>query len=337
MNLAIAILNWNGRSLLEKYLPSVVEHSQPNTIYVVDNASDDDSVGFVKQEFPDVRLIEFDRNYGYAGGYNLALSQIKEELVILLNSDVRVTAGWCKPLVAAFEQQPKLAACQPKILDDKCPDLFEYAGASGGFLDKLGYPYCRGRIFDSIEQDKGQYDDPTDIHWASGAALMVNRVRFLEIGGFDESYFAHQEEIDLCWRFRRLGFKVQVIPDSVVYHLGGATLSTESPRKTYLNFRNSLVNLVKNAPQGKWIILVFLRMLLDGIQALRFLTSGDVSKFSAVFRAHIAFYGRVGDAVKKRRAFIGSTCDQIVEPDNFPTSSIVYAYFIRGRKRFSDL
>lgn len=337
MKLAIAILNWNGRDLLERYLPSVVENSSMHKVYVIDNASADDSVSFVKKEFPSVELIEFDQNHGYAGGYNLALSQIEEELVILLNSDVRVTADWCAPLVEAFKHDPKLAACQPKILDDKCPELFEYAGASGGFLDKLGYPYCRGRIFDSIERDKGQYDDPVDIHWASGAALAVRRSMFLETGGFDKSYFAHQEEIDLCWRFRRWGYSIKVIPDSVVYHLGGATLSTESPRKTYLNFRNSLLSLVKNGPSGKWVVLVFCRMVLDGIQAVRFILSGDFSKFTAVLKAHFSFYNRLGAAMEKRKRLRRENVNVSACYNNFPCSSIVFNYFIIGKKRFSDL
>jgi len=334
MNIAVAILNWNGSALLREYLPSVVEHSGRHRVIVVDNASDDDSVQVLAAEFPSVEVLRLDRNYGFAGGYNLALSQINSEIVVLLNSDVRVSPSWLEPISKAFNDFPRMVACQPKILDDNNPEHFEYAGACGGFVDRLGYPYCRGRIFDHIEMDHGQYEDVIEIDWATGAALCVRRANYIEAGGLDEDFFAHHEEIDLCLRFKRLGKIIKVIPQSVVYHKGGGTLSEENPRKTYLNFRNSLFNLVKNSGDPL-VPVLFVRMVLDGLAAIRFLGMGELAKFGKVFKAHISFYRMLPSMLYKRRHF--SHYQNPKQEFNLRANSVVYQYMVKNRKRFTDL
>jgi GT2 family glycosyltransferase len=250
-SIAVVILNWNGRQLLEKFLPSVLEHSPEAEIYVADNASTDDSASFLANMFPQVKLIINNKNYGYAGGYNECLKEVEEDIYVLLNSDVEVTEGWLQPVIDLFETDPETAIIQPKILDYKNKTHFEYAGAAGGFIDKYGYPFCRGRIFDTIEEDQGQYNDDSQIFWASGACFFIRKNVFRELQGFDEGFFAHQEEIDLCWRAFNKNYKARFCHNSVVYHVGGATLNNSNPQKTYLNFRNSLLMILKNVPAAK--------------------------------------------------------------------------------------
>ena len=329
--IAVLILNWNGVKLLEKYLPSVVKYNSSEAeIIIIDNASDDDSILFLKNTYPNIKRIEFKFNYGFAKGYNKAINQITHEYIVLLNSDVRVTENWIQAPKKFLNSNFDYAACQPKILDDKIPLKFEYAGASGGYIDALGYPFCRGRVFDTLEYDEGQYDDIKDIFWASGAALFVRREVYLKLGGLDESFFAHQEEIDLCWRILNDGYKIACIPQSKVYHLGGASLDKSSPKKTFLNFRNNLVMLLKNLPSNS-LPLIFIRMILDGIAGLKFITEGKFSHSFAIFKAHISFYLRIPSAVIKRRktASISSKIKY--------KGSILTDYYIKANKRFNEL
>ncbi len=301
LKFAIVILNWNGKKLLQKFLPSISAHSAGADIYVVDNGSDDDSVSFVAENFKAVRLIQHDKNYGYTQGYNLALRQIQADVYCLLNSDVEVTANWLEPFYALF-QKPEIAVAQPKILDYKQRDKFEYTGAAGGFIDSLGYPYCRGRVFFTLESDRGQYDDTLPIFWASGACLFIRCSVFHELRGFDADYFAHQEEIDLCWRAQNRGYQVYYTQQSKVYHIGGATLDARHPRKTFLNFRNSLFNLIKNLPFQRIPFVLFSRLVLDVFAAFYFLCRGSGKQAQAVFIAHLSFYRYFFKIYKKRRA-----------------------------------
>jgi GT2 family glycosyltransferase len=331
MKIGIVILNWNGLKLLQQFLPSVVKHSTDHTVYIADNASTDASITWVKDHFPNVQIISMDKNLGYAGGYNEAIPAVKEEILCLLNNDVGVSAGWCEPVTTAFANDRSLAACQPKILSYKNTEQFEYAGACGGFLDSLAYPYCRGRIFDHCEMDYGQYDHSVEIDWASGAALFVRKKAFLDAGGFDPSYFAHQEEIDLCWRLRGRGYRIRVVPSSVVYHLGGATLAAQHPDKTYLNFRNSLFNIIKNDHGSWWWFKILVRLILDGIAAIRFLITGQARHFIAVIKAHISMYPQLPQFLKKRTK---SKKNLTLQSKHKGVRSIVFQYFIAGNKRF---
>lgn len=332
MNIAIVILNWNGKAWLEKFLPSVITHSGSHPIYVADNGSTDDSVAWLTANHSAVKIITMATNTGYAGGYNEALQYINESIACLLNSDIEVTPGWLDTIPQRFIHNPQLAGLQPKIRDYNRKDYFEYAGAAGGFLDKLAYPYCRGRVFDRLERDTGQYNDRPDIDWASGAALFIRLDAFKKVGGFDTSYFAHQEEIDLCWRLRLSGYTISVEPAAVVYHVGGGTLDTDNAQKTFYNFRNSLFNIVKNEQSAYWIIIVLLRMKLDGIAAIRFVLQGRFSHFIAIFRAHLSFYGFFMSTVKKR--YKVNNKPQLTEKK--AVKSIVYRYFILNQKKFSD-
>lgn len=334
MKIGIVILNWNGLALLKRYLPSVVKYSGEHSIYVADNASKDTSISWVQENYPIVRIITMNQNRGYAGGYNVALKSVEEELVCLLNNDIEVTENWLLPIIQLFEQDPEIAAAQPLLLDDKKRNYFEYAGAAGGYLDRLAYPYCRGRVFNTIEENTSQYADTTDLDWASGAAFFVKKKAFMAVGAFDESYFAHQEEIDLCWRLRHAGYKIAVSSNSVVYHLGGGTLSTLNPRKTFYNFRNSLFNIVKNDHSSSWIGIIFLRMVLDGIAAWKFLLSGKAAHFIAVFKAHLSFYLGLGK-VLKHRAEVQRFSKVIVRKSK--VYSIVYQYFVKNKKSFQSL
>ena len=291
MKVAVVILNWNGEQMLRQFLPSVVEHSVlPETlgeavVYVADNGSTDDSLALLAKEFPMVSTIVFDENYGFADGYNKAFEQIDAEYAVLLNSDVEVTAGWLAPLVEFMDANPRVAACQPKLKAYHQRDEFEYAGAMGGYLDRYGYPYCRGRIFDTIEKDLGQYDADVPLLWATGACLVVRLPIYKEVGGLDGRFFAHMEEIDLCWRLRLRGHEVRSVASSVVYHVGGATLNAGHPRKTFLNFRNNLLMLYKNLPEGELRKVLFVRALLDYVAAAMFLLKGEWGNVKAVFRA----------------------------------------------------
>jgi len=329
MKTAVVILNWNGILLLEKFLPSVLKYSPEATVYVADNASTDDSISFIKAFFPSVKIVKNDTNLGFADGYNQALKHIDAELYALINSDIEVTENWLQPILKTFGNESNTAIIQPKILDFKNKKYFEYAGAAGGFIDKYGYPYCRGRIFNTLEKDNGQYDDNCEIFWASGACFFIRSQVFENLNGFDGEFFAHQEEIDLCWRAINEGHKIKYNSESVVYHVGGATLHQGNPTKTFLNFRNSLLMLTKNLPKEKLYKILLGRMILDGIAGIQFLIQGKPKHLWAVLKAHWSFYGFYTTYYKKTSKF------QDVEYYN--TKSIVYSYFIRKISVFNDL
>lgn len=328
-NIAVAILNWNGLELLKSYLSSVVKYSTEATVYVIDNASTDASIDYFKKNFPEVQLIIHSKNLGFAGGYNTALDILTEDYVILLNSDVIVKSAWIKPLISALEQDSSLAVVQPKIKSLKQPKKFEYAGAAGGYIDRFGYPFCRGRLFDELEEDHGQYETVTDIFWASGACFAVKRSLFNQVGGFDNDYFAHQEEIDLCWRFHNTGYKVRYIPQSEVFHLGGGSLAYQNPQKTYLNFRNSLNNLIKNAPSPVFILLVA-RFLMDSFAALLYLLQRKPKHTLAIIKAYREVI-TMFDYTKGKRTRMVSAIPY------FLIQSVIWRYFILNQKKFTDL
>lgn len=330
--IAVVILNWNGKDLLEKFLPSVLQHSEEARIYVADNASSDSSVSVLEKQFPTVKIIQNKDNGGYAKGYNDALKQVDEEIFCLLNSDVEVTENWLKPIQKLFNNKPETSIIQPKILDYNNKDYFEYAGAGGGFIDKYGYPYCRGRIFDTIEKDLGQYDDTVPIFWASGACFFIRKSIFQDLNGFDESFFAHMEEIDLCWRAHNLGHQTTYVGSSTVYHVGGATLNTVNPRKTYLNFRNSLFSLTKNAPKNIYS-LIFARLILDGVASVKFLIDFKFAHIIAVLKAHGSFYLQLPQLLKKRKA-LKSTIGTIENDHYYRLNSIVWRYYVKNEKKF---
>jgi len=325
-DIAVVILNWNGKALLQQFLPSVIKNSDQASIYVADNASTDNSVDFVSEHFSSVKLIRNTHNGGYAKGYNDALQHIKEPLLCLVNSDIEVTLNWLKPILEEFNTCTDTAIIQPKILDFKNKSRFEYAGAAGGYIDKYGYPYCRGRIFETIEEDNGQYNDTKTIFWASGACFFIKSSVFKALNGFDETYFAHMEEIDLCWRAFNRNYKTKYIGTSTVYHVGGATLKTTDPKKTYLNFRNSLFTLVKNTDSNVFLRTV-VRMKLDGIAAIRFLFQLKPRYFLAILKAHGAFYININRLLKQRKQLPK-------QPKYYETNSIVWSYFIKKRTKF---
>lgn len=298
---AIAILNWNGKSWLEKFLPMVILHSPQADVFVIDNASTDDSVAFLKSKFPTVNIIINDKNHGFAGGYNEGLKKINAEIFCLLNSDVEVTPNWIAPVLDLFDKDQNIAAIQPKILDYNRREYFEFAGAAGGMIDNLGYPFCRGRVFEDIEKDLGQYNDEAEIFWASGCALFIRSKDFFEQYGFDERFFAHQEEIDICWRLKNAGKKIFYTGKSSVYHVGGGTLNKQSPNKTYLNFRNNLSMLLKNLPFPKLVWLIFLRLCLDGVAGIVFGFKEGFLHLWAVVRAHFGFYAQAPETWKRRQ------------------------------------
>lgn len=326
--IAVVILNWNGEKLLKQFLPSVILYSSEATIYVADNASRDGSIEILKNEFPSVKIIQNKANYGFARGYNECLEAVEEEIYCLLNSDVEVTENWLNPILSIFEEQPNTAIIQPKILDFNKKTHFEYAGAGGGFIDKFGYPFCRGRIFDSIEADKGQYNDVKPIFWASGACFFIRKDVFRKLKGFDADFFAHQEEIDLCWRSFNLNYDTYYCGLTSVFHLGGGTLSVTNPKKTYLNFRNSLFMLTKNVPSRNLVFVLICRMLLDGSAGIQFLFQLKFLHFIAILKAHFSFYGSSIKMFRKR-------IDLINKKYAF-TPSIVYNYFIKKQKYFVD-
>lgn len=330
MTVAVVILNWNGKALLEQFLPSVTQFSTEANIYVADNASSDDSIDFLRNNYPEVKIIQNKENGGYAKGYNDALKHLSEEILILLNSDIEVTKDWLKPIFEVFSKDSKTAAVQPKILDFKNKSYFEYAGAAGGFIDEFGFPYCRGRIFETIEEDTGQYNDEIEIFWATGACLAIKNSVFKELGGFDEDFFAHQEEIDLCWRIKNLGYHIKYTAKSCVYHVGGATLDKMNPKKTYFNFRNSLFMLVKNLPKEKMRKIVLQRMVLDGIAGLKFLFQGNFGHFLAVLKAHSSFYANFSKMNKKR-------IEKTSKIEYFDIKSIVFEYFALKKTTYKKL
>lgn len=332
---AVVILNYNGAQMLRRFLPSVLEFSPEAEVVVADNASTDDSLEVMRREFPTVRLVCLDKNHGFADGYNHALREVEADYYLLLNSDVEVTRGWLAPLLAFMDAHEDVAACQPKLLSYNNKALFEYAGGAGGFLDRYGYPFCRGRIFDAVEEDKGQYDNVANLFWATGAALMIRSGDYWSAGGLDGTFFAHMEEIDLCWRLRARGRRIVCVPDSVVYHVGGATLNKSNPRKTFLNFRNNLLMLYKNLPEKELSAVMMYRALLDYVAAVKFLFSGNIGDFKAVVAARREFERIKGFYAAARKENLGkAVSDDIPERVNF---SILWQYYAKGRKFFSNL
>ncbi|MEY8760770.1 glycosyltransferase family 2 protein [Chryseobacterium tongliaoense] len=321
--LAVVILNWNGKSWLEKFLPNVIRFSQNADIYVIDNLSTDDSVAYLNAHFPSVKTVRNNKNYGFAGGYNEGLKHIEAEYYCLLNSDVEVTENWIEPVLDLFEKDPEILAIQPKILSYHNPNFFEFAGAGGGLIDNLGYPYCRGRVFDDLEEDHGQYDDETEIFWASGCCFFIRSKDFCEQNGFDERFFAHQEEIDLCWRLINTGKKIYYTGKSRVYHVGGGTLNKQSPQKTYLNIRNNLSMMLKNLPFPQLIWLIFFRLCLDGVAGIYFGVKNGFPHLWAVVRAHFGFYGQLPGTLKLRQKH---------QKNRFYQSKwLIFRHFLGGR------
>lgn len=335
--IAIVILNWNGAAMMRRYLPTVVKYSAGEaTVYVADNASTDDSLQLLSGSFPECKVIKFDKNWGFADGYNKALAQIDAEYYLLLNSDIEVTHHWLTPLLEFMDAHPEAAACQPKLLSLADRDCFEYAGACGGFIDRYGYPFCRGRIFDTVERDGGQYDYRQEIFWATGAAMMVRSADYWRAGGLDGRFFAHNEEIDLCWRLRLMGRKIFCIPESCVYHVGGGTLPKGNPMKTFLNFRNNLTMLYKCLPEDELRHVMRVRWVLDYVAAFEMLLlKGSLGDFKAVWRARRAFARWKADFADDRRR-IQASCVVKDIPERKPFM-LLWQYYGRGKKRFSDL
>ena len=324
--IAVVILNWNGAKLLEQFLPSVIAYSDEANIYLADNASTDNSIAVIKEQFPSVKIIQNEGNFGFAMGYNVALRTIEEPYYALVNSDIEVTENWLSPILSLFDNEPNIGIIQPKILDYKNKECFEYAGAAGGYIDSYGYPYCRGRIFDTLEKDTHQYDDETEIFWASGACFFIRKEIYRKLNGFDPDFFAHQEEIDLCWRAFNLGYSAKYTSKSVVYHVGGATLNQSNPKKTFLNFRNSLLMLLKNLPSNQLVPILFMRLTLDGIAGIQFIFKGKFAHCFAVLKAHFYFYHLINYTLKKRGT--------IQKENYFHTKSIVFNYFVSKKQYF---
>ena len=334
---AIVILNWNGEKMLKEYLPSVLRYSKDEaTVYVADNASTDDSLSLLRQHFPEVKLIVLDKNWGFAEGYNKALSQIEAEYYLLLNSDIEVTHHWLTPMIEYLDSHPDVAACQPKLLSMIDKDRFEYAGASGGYLDTFGYPFCRGRVFDTVEEDNGQYDNLADVLWASGAALMIRSKDYWDVDGLDARFFAHNEEIDLCWRLRIKGRRIVCVPESYVYHVGGGTLPKSNPMKTFLNFRNNLTMLYKCLPDEELTRVMRWRWWLDYLAAWEMLIlKRNLGDFKAIYRARKAFKMWRKDFEADRQRIQASRLERKVpERKGF---SLLWQYYVKGRKAFSTL
>ena len=329
MKLAIIILNWNGKKLLKQFLPSVIQHSKGADIYVADNASTDDSIAFIKSNYPTITVIQNKENAGYAKGYNDALKSVNADVFCLLNSDVEVTQNWLNPILNTFKEDTNTAVIQPKLLDYNKKDYFEYAGAAGGFIDKYGYPYCRGRIFNTVEKDLGQYNDSTEIFWASGACMFIKKDVFKELNGFDELYFAHMEEIDLCWRAKNLGYVIKYVGSSEIYHVGGATLKNSNPKKTFLNFRNSLFTLTKNA-NGFILGKIFVRLILDGIAAIKFLIEFKPKHTIAIIKAHFSYYFYLNQVLTQRKSIKNKI-------KYYSRTSIVCDYFVNRKTEYNSL
>lgn len=335
--IAVVILTWNGCEMLRRFLPSVVNHSEVDgaTVYVADNGSIDDSVAMLRRDFPSVRLILLDKNHGFADGYNQALQQVEARYVVLLNSDVEVTEHWLRPLTDYMDVHPEVAACQPKIRSWHNRNLFEYAGAAGGFLDRYGYPFCRGRIMGVVEEDCGQYDSVLPVFWATGAALLIRLDDYREVGGLDGRFFAHMEEIDLCWRLRARGRGIVCVPQSSVYHVGGATLKKENPHKTYLNFRNNLLMLYKNLPTDEYYAVIRVRTWLDYVAFVQYLLKGQWANARAVLRARRDYKRLRSSFVEDREDNLARTVQAEI-PERV-AYSILWRFYVRGRRCFSQL
>ena len=333
---SVIILNWNGAEMLRRFLPSVVKYSPEAEVVVADNGSTDNSLEILREEFPGVKTMVFSENYGFAEGYNKALAQTETPYTLLLNSDVEVTPGWLRPLLDFMESRPEAAACQPKILNCNHREYFEYAGACGGYLDSLGYPYCRGRVMGVVERDEGQYDgEPVSVFWATGAAMLIRTDIYNKVGGLDARFFAHQEEIDLCWRLRSRGYGVWCVSESTVYHLGGATLDKSNPRKTFLNFRNNLLMLYKNLPADRRVGVMALRYFLDYLAAFQKLLTGDRKEALAIVRARFE-YSHIRhefDDVRRKNLEAATVKDM---PEMRP-NSLLWAYYVKGVRKFSEL
>lgn len=333
MKIIVAILNYNGKKWLKKFLPTVVSNSDEAEIVVIDNASTDDSVEFLKQFFPDIRLVINETNHGFAGGYNEGLKNLNADYFILLNSDVEVTNNWILPVINLLEKDSSIAAAQPKVLAYNKRTHFEHAGAAGGMMDKFGYPFCRGRIFYSTEQDNNQFNKTTEIFWATGACLFIRGKVFKDLGGFDADYFAHMEEIDLCWRIKNTGQKIIYTPESTVYHVGGGTLDYMSPFKTYLNFRNSLYTLHKNY-DGFLLGIIFTRLVLDGIAGIKFLFGGEFKNIWSIIKSHFHYYKHIPKLNKQRKILPKKKYNNLV---GVYKKSIVWQFFAKNKENFSDL
>jgi GT2 family glycosyltransferase len=332
---AVVILNYNGKHFLQKFLPSVIMHSPECDVIVADNNSTDGSIEYLQVHFPDTHVIRLLRNEGFSKGYNLALQQIQATYYILLNSDVEVTSGWIEPLIRLMDSNDTIAASQPKVKSYHQKHMFEYAGAAGGFIDQYGYPFCRGRLFAVIEEDHSQYNDTREIFWATGACMVVRADIYQQMGGLDEHFFAHMEEIDLCWRMKNAGYTIMYCGESVVYHVGGGTLPASNPKKTFLNFRNGIVLLYKNLPEDLLWRVLFIRLVLDGIAAVRFLTSFSFANFAAIFRAHVDFYKNfsVWQQQRKRSLRLARGFDH---PEIYK-KSVVYSFFVNKKRTFREL
>lgn len=329
---AVVILNWNGKHYLEKFLPTVLKHLPSYAeVIVADNKSTDDSVDYMQAHFPNVRLIQNKENGGFSKGYNAALSLVQADYYVLLNSDVEVAPYWIEPIYDFMEAHPEVAAAQPKILSYHQKDSFEYAGAAGGYIDKLGYPFCRGRVFQSLEKDLGQYDQNKEVFWASGSCMFVRAKLYHQLGGLDESFFAHMEEIDFCWRAKNHGYKIYCCPQSVIYHIGGGTLPKNNPRKTYLNFRNNLSLLYKNLPANRLVYVLLWRFVLDFVAVVQFAVVGHAADAWQVIRAHAYFVRNRSNLKQKRQALPQRKVSMMY------AKYIVFAHFIKGLKRFSDM
>lgn len=331
---AVVILNYNGEKFLQQFLPSVISHSREAEIIVADNGSTDQSIALLEKEFPSVRIIRLDHNYGYCGGYNRALRQVQADYYVLLNSDIEVTPQWLQPMIALLDSNPSIAALQPKILSYHNRSVFEYAGAAGGLMDTLGYPFCRGRIFDYVEEDKGQYTDMRPVFWATGACLMIRSKAYHQFNGLDEDFFAHMEEIDLCWKLHRDNQQVYYCGASTVYHVGAGTLGYENPRKTYLNFRNGLALIFKHFDTAELLYKFPMRIALDWLAAFMYLLKGKTGNFTAVFQAHISFIGAIGNNWRKRRQL----------RNQYPHYSrvslyagiVIVDFFLRGKRKIGQ-
>ncbi|QCK14798.1 glycosyltransferase family 2 protein [Mangrovivirga cuniculi] len=333
---AIAILNYNGLPHLQNYLPGVIkESSDIADIYVIENAGTDGSLEWIREHHPSVKLIELDQNYGFAGGYNRGLQHINNEYLLLLNSDIKVSEGWLVPLVDFLDKNSNTAAVQPKILSLREPQYFEYAGAAGGFMDKLAYPFCRGRIFNHLEKDTGKYNNPTKVFWTSGACMLIRKDVFDKAGGFAEDFFAHMEEIDLCWRIQKLGLDLYCLPQSKVYHLGGGTLQKQSPFKTYLNFRNNLRMIIRNYPGKEWVLIFFLRLLLDAPGAIKISLDSGIKHFWAVIRAHFKVYAEFRNLIKQRHEI--NSASKSANMTGVLNASLILEHYIKGKSAFEEL